>query len=622
MAATLMDPQCNPAKTPARQPGMRDVEGDSMTAGSVRGPNFALLLGLAWLVIAVDLVFKHWAATALTLSDTDDAMRLAELHDFLRGQGWFDLHQARLDPPAGYDSHWSRLIDAGLAGFYLLFRQFVDGALAERLMRVVWPLLWLIPAMIGAAAAAWRLAGRDAAVVALLLAVVGLPAFQQFLPGRIDHHNVQIALAAAILAATAWSDRSRPAAWAAGALTGLALAIGLENLVFVALCGTAFVLRYVAVRAAGPALARYGWALAASAAAAFFVIVGPDRWGRAACDAIAINWAAPVVIAGVLMGLAGTCAASERIARRVAAAAAIAVAAGLAFALIEPRCLAGPYAMVDPQLRAVWLSHIAEMQPLTRIARNAPDVAAALVTFPAAAALAALALACGPAMRRDFAFLVNAALLLVACVLTVSVAKMSMYAMWLGMPLVAALALRLFALLRLTNLVARAFAAMLLTPAVLSGAAIVTVQAAAGHPPTTETDDRVTAGCFRTASYAQLARLPKGLIATDTDYGSFVLALTPQSVIAAPYHRLGDGIMASHRIFAAPPDEARGILQRMRAIYVVTCGIRIPPGLAAQERAASLAGVLAAGAVPEWLTPVPGAPGDVFRVYRVASGAP
>src|ERR1700738_3256468 len=105
---------------------------------------------------------------------------------------------------------------------------------------VGWPLLWLVPAILGVAATAWRLAARDAAVVALLLCVVGLPAFQQFLPGRIDHHNAQIALTVAIVAATVWSDRSRGAAYAAGALSGLALAIGLENLAFVALAGAAF----------------------------------------------------------------------------------------------------------------------------------------------------------------------------------------------------------------------------------------------------------------------------------------------------------------------------------------------------------------------------------------------
>src|SRR5256885_11575464 len=132
-----------------------------MTAGATRGRNFAVLVGLAWLVIAVDLIARHWAGTALTLSDTDDAMRLAEVHDFLHGQSWFDMHQGRLAPPAGYDSHWSRLIDAGLAGTFLLFHQFVDAALAERLMRVVWPLLWLVPAILGVAAAACVAGARD-----------------------------------------------------------------------------------------------------------------------------------------------------------------------------------------------------------------------------------------------------------------------------------------------------------------------------------------------------------------------------------------------------------------------------------------------------------------------------
>jgi hypothetical protein len=601
--------------------GMQQAtEARLMTAGAARGPNFAVLAGLAWLVIAIDLIARYWAGTALTLSDTDDAMRLAELHDFLNGQSWFDMHQARLAPPAGYDSHWSRLIDAGLAGTFLMFNQLVDGALAERLMRVVWPLLWLMPAILGVAAAAWRLAGREAAVVTLLLCVVGLPAFQQFVPGRIDHHNAQIALAVAIVAATAWSDRARGAAIAAGALSGLALAIGLENLAFVALAGIAFALRFVIDRAAAAALARYGVSLAASTAAAFLVIVGPDHWGRTECDAIAINWAVPVVAAGLLLGAGAVAFAGGRLVSRVAVVAVCGAIAGMAFGLIEPRCLGGPYAMMDPALRAIWFSHINEMQPLATIMRNSPDVVAALATFPAAAALMTLWLAREPALRRDFAFLVAAAELLVACILMAAAAKMSMYAIWLGMPLVAAFALRLFAWLRLGNLAARAFAAMLVTPALLSAGAIAAVHAA-GNPPTREGDSRVLAGCFKTASYAQLARLPHGVIATEIDYGSFVLALTPHAVIAAPYHRLADGIIAAHRIFTLPPDAARGVLDKFGATYVVACGARVPPGMSAAERAASLWGRLESGAPPDWLEAVPARDGEVFRVYRIKGPA-
>jgi len=589
-----------------------------MTAGAMREPSFGTLVGLAWLVIATDLIVRYWAGTGLTLGDTDDAMRLVQLRDFLGGQGWFDLHQPRLGPPVGYDSHWSRLIDAGLAGLFGLFHYFADAALAERLMRVVWPVLWILPAIIGAAAIAWRIAGRDAAVVTLLLAVIGLPAFQQFLPGRIDHHNIQIALSVATVAATVWSDRSRYAAWAAGALTGLALAIGLESIAFLGLCGAAVGLRYVVDRDGAGALARYGLALAVSTLAAFLVSVGPDHWGRSACDTLAINWALPVAAAGLLMGVAGTTIASDRRVVRAAAVAAIAAAAALAFASIEPRCLAGPYAMMDPTLRAIWFAHVSEMQPVWVIWRETPVAAAAVAAFPAAAILATLVLARERAVRHDSGFLLSACQLVVACAFTLTVAKMCMYAIWLGMPLVAAASLRLFARLRLENLAARAFAGMLLTPAVLSAGAIVAVQAA-GYATVEEHDDRVLGGCFKTANYAQLARLPQGVVAAEVDFGSFVLALTPHSAIAAPYHRLSEGIIAAQQIFALPPEGARGVLARFGGTYVVTCGTRAPVGMSDAERAASLWGRLQAGTLPDWLEAVPAQPGEVFTVYRVKS---
>jgi hypothetical protein len=96
----------------------------------LRSPNIALLLGLAWLVIVAQLLADHWAETAQTLPDMDDAMRLVQVREFLAGRGWFDLHELRLGPPDGYDTHWSRLIDAGIAGLFLMLRQFTDGAFA------------------------------------------------------------------------------------------------------------------------------------------------------------------------------------------------------------------------------------------------------------------------------------------------------------------------------------------------------------------------------------------------------------------------------------------------------------------------------------------------------------
>src|SRR5436305_15235403 len=160
-------------------------------------------------------------------------MRLPQMRDWLGGQGWYDMTQLRI--AGGYESHWSRLIDAGLAGTLWMFGLFAQPAMAERLMRTAWPMLWLLPTIGGAAAIAWRIAGREAALVALLFAVVGLPAFHQFRPGRIDHHNVQMTLTFVVLAATVWSDRVRWAAAAAGAVSGLALGVGLESLPYLLL---------------------------------------------------------------------------------------------------------------------------------------------------------------------------------------------------------------------------------------------------------------------------------------------------------------------------------------------------------------------------------------------------
>ena len=115
-----------------------------------RQPNFAALLGLAWLMVALMLLLVHWPQTAETLLDTDDAMRLVEMRAWLNGSGllsgWYDLHQSRLQPPGGVDMHWSRLIDAGLAGSVRVLSICSPiSADAERLMRAWWPLLWLHP---------------------------------------------------------------------------------------------------------------------------------------------------------------------------------------------------------------------------------------------------------------------------------------------------------------------------------------------------------------------------------------------------------------------------------------------------------------------------------------------
>jgi hypothetical protein len=564
---------------------------------STNRPNFALLLALAWLLAVLQLVAQHWAATAQTLLDTDDAMRLVQMRDFIAGRGWYDLHQPRINPPAGYDSHWSRLIDAGLAGLLWMFGRVFDPAMAERLMRTVWPMLWLLPTLGGAAAIAWRIAGREAAVIALLLGTLGLQALSQFRPGRIDHHNVQIALSLLLVAATVWSDRVRWAATAAGTITALALAIGLECLPYLIVCGTAFAVRYIGDPVA-KATRDYGLALAASSVVAFFALVGPAHWTQGHCDSMGINWVALAAVAGLGLAFAGRCEIGGW-RSRFALTLSIGAVAGAVFLAIEPICLRGPYGQVDAALWPIWLDHIDETQPLLREMMKSPLASVGITTFPMLAAVAAILMLTERAERREFGGLTAVAAFAAAALSMAAMIKGYAYATWLGIPLVAALAMRLFALLRLTGLASRAAVGVLLTPALVSIGAVTIADAASFGRAEDIAAERT--GCRDTASYADLARLPPGLVAGNIELGPFLLALTPHKALAAPYHRNGGGITAAHAILAALPDEARNVAAERHVTYVAICGQTGPHGLNQAQRAVSLWAKLQAGESPPWL---------------------
>jgi hypothetical protein len=303
---------------------------------------------------------------------------------------------------------------------------------------------------------------------------------------------------------------------------------------------------------------------------------------------------------------------------RCSLAVAVALAVAAVFAASEPRCLLGPYAMVDPAVQPLWLAHVREMQPLVTVFADNPLTGLGISAFPAVAVVAVAMLVIKDPLRRDFGFVTASAALLLAVAMTFAAIKGYPYAIWLAMPLVAVMTVRLFALLRLTALVPRFVAGLLLTPMALSAGAISIAQAA-GLGGTHDGDGAQRQACFQTARYAVLAKLPPGLVAADIDYGPFLLALTPHAVVAAPYHRLSAGIIDAHRIFASPPDEARRIAARIGANYLALCGQRAPSGLSDAARDASLWGRLRAGDVPDWLAAEPGPADAAFRIYRVRS---
>src|SRR5690606_5484589 len=132
--------------------------------------------------------------------DNDDVMRLVQVRDFLNGQGWFDLMQYRLGLEGGTLMHWSRLIDLPIAGLILFFGLFLSPQSAEALALTVWPLLLVGPSMAAMGLAGRRIGGQQGMHIAMALTALLVATGNRFLPGAIDHHNVQLVLIAILTA--------------------------------------------------------------------------------------------------------------------------------------------------------------------------------------------------------------------------------------------------------------------------------------------------------------------------------------------------------------------------------------------------------------------------------------
>ena len=496
------------------------------------------------------------------------------------------------------------MIDAGVAALLVSLRGVMDAASAERWTLVVWPMLWLLPMFAGIAALTWRIAGREAAMLALLLAVFGLPAFQQFRPGRIDHHNVQMALSMLAVAASAWAGRWKPAPWVTGILSAGALAIGFESVPFIAVAGAGLALRYVLDPSASHDLRVYGLTLAISVAGAFLISVGPERWAFSACDALAVNSALALIVAGLATAMT-TSVRSVAPAHRACAILVTALLAGGVFVAIEPRCLGGVYALSDSAIGRVWLDHVAEMQSIPALMRRSLATGLAVFAFPMVALVALVMLS--RTRWRDLDFGIAASAFLVAFAATIVVSKAFSYAVWFGLPLVAG------AVSTMRRLVPRVIAVLVLSPSAV-GLFAIEASSMVGSTPI-ELGSAEREGCTSHEGVAALALLPHGLVlANDLVLGPHILVHTAHSVFAAPYHRLSTAILNAHEVFASPDEEARRLIAQLGIDYIAVCGPAGPLGLPREELEQSLWSHLQTG-TPHWLDRLSAS--GPYRVYRV-----
>lgn len=590
----------------------------ALDAGALAAPAIlaALLFSAALTRGQIEAVWRTGA-----FFDSDDAMRAVELRDFLAGQGWFDLVAHRLDPPTGQSMHWSRIVDVALVAIDRFLALFLAPESAERATRLVFPAALLAALLALSHRLGALLAGAGAGLAAILMVTLSAPMFLQFAPGRIDHHGPQIVtLLAAFLCLAQGLDPARPRRLAlAAALMAFSLAISLENLpLFLPMAAAVLALFVVhGARAQGQLAAFAAGALVA--APTLYVATVPGALALpSACDAFSfVHVAAFMVGALSLLVLSAAAPRLTSIGARLLAALAAGAATAATVLLIAPKCVGAPLRGIDPLIGELWLSRVREATPLHKIAAAAPETAIAVAAPVAMGLVAALLLirATAGLTRRRW-------IVLAAAIATGAAAGMWQVRVFtsvtpLAMVPLAALivvsASRLDVVPALRVALAAAFL-ILLSPI---GLALLLA------PPQTDAATGGDAACLTPKALAPLAQLPPDRVLATFNLGPFILAQTPHSVFAAPYHRNNHGNRLAADIFLAEPDQAEALARAAGVGLVVWCpaaaSASAPPDSFIAAATDGLAARLARGAPPAWLEKKSrdGDPLLVFAVRRV-----
>lgn len=563
-------------------------------------------------------------------ADNDDVMRLVEVRNFLGGQGWFDVLEPRMGLGPGLLMHWSRLVDLPIAGLILFFRLFLDPLKAEAAALFIWPLLLVMPTLAAMGLGGLRLGGVLGMHLAFLLTMLQLLTGNRFLPGAIDHHNVQILLMA-VLAAMLIDPRHRVESFvAAGFAAALAIAVGAETTPIVAIACMAVAVIW-AWRGApvGRATAAFALTVTVGVTLSFFATVPPSRYGMVVCDSLSLGFYGTVATGGGLLFLAAISASGRPRFERLAVLVPIgAVVCSTAWVLM-PQCLGDPLAGLDPLLRSLWLDNVREARSFLAEARLEGG------TFGGFYAVGFFAImVCLFRIWRGDRVEAHAVLL-------------ALLAASYGLALIqvrGAAFSNLFAVLPLAALIAELKRAsnedpenisagffylvtvLISVPAVWAVMGVLAVEGTGGISerlyPQEAMRRQARSGpaapsCQSPAAFEQLAGLAPGLVAAPVDFGPDILRYTEHRVLSGPYHRNQAGMLTELHIGLALPGEAIAFLRGAGVDWLAFCRDDPATRQIVQLKPDGLYAALMQGQAPDYLEVLPRPRESGLRIFRV-----
>jgi hypothetical protein len=568
----------------------------------------------AWVVISLVLIIARWHQIAhLHLSDTDDNLRLAQVRDWLAGQGWFDLRQYRLNPPAGFNIHWSRIVDLPLAGLMLLGRPLLGVAGAERLAVAVAPLLPLGLVMLSLASIARRLVAPMAYPIALAFLMLAPFAMGAFAPTRIDHHSWQLA-AISLLGFALSGKPSRRYGMLAGFATGLSLSIGLEMLPFLLIGGAIITLAWVLDPDRQRQLRWFAVSLLLTAAAGYFGFASQAN-RLPLCDALTPVWLSAVIDSALMLFMLSWLRSGSVSVRLAAVVIAGAVVAGL-YVYSWPHCLSRLEG-ASPELQRLWLDNVTEARPVMQ-QDSASAIAMGCMPIMGLAGYGWM-LFTARGVRADIIRLLPFALLAsVGAALLLFQVRITPTAQILAVPGVTFAAWQILPKLRSSRaMFVRVFGtlAVLILPSGMLFS-LLAKQAEPGIANATPSA-KAFASCDDAAAFAALNSFPSTTVLTFIDLGPRLIVTTHHSAIAGPYHRNGGAILDVFHAFGGTADAAQTIARRHGAGLVLICPSLAEGGQYLSRNPGGFYAQLKSGHPPAWLKPVALPQSSPFKLWQV-----
>lgn len=511
-------------------------------------------------VTSLLIVLMDFADGSLFNVDVDDRLRELQIRFLLSEKGsWYDPALPFIAMPDPYLSPWSRLVDLPYVVIAKALSFVMPAGQALQAAFWIWPLVMLVVFSMLVTSLVTRLLDgaalppRMRMIAFALMTMVMAIAILEFVPGRIDHHNVQILCLLAIALGVCWWDR------AGGALIGLActasLIVGLEGLPFVALAYAALVGAFVVdVRGARAVLSAASLGMFAATVFGAVAFLGVPGTLSVQCDAFSAPY---IVLMLGFSGIIGLCCltvrggAAVRLAALVMPSILLLGSTGFSF----PACLAGPYAVIDPLTQIYWFDRIWQEHSILYFYMGGRHSLIVLFALLAALLLAMMPLAVRQARSAFAPWLIVYGLALFALVLTVVQTRYIRFPVALA-PLFLPVLVGWASDGAERKYGGRAvIAAITLCWAILAGLFFVVPP----FQPKADAVDFMASDQCTGQDLSVLASVTPGRIAAPSGVGMSILFAAPGgfSVAALPFHRASPGMKRMYEAFLSTDSATR-----------------------------------------------------------------